>query len=140
MCENGGVKMAAVKKTLLVPSSSAPGAAGGGIRISITNQHGRRYRYRASAVSLNLRKGALQDVENDGRCFVWFDRCDLEVRDTRRTVLFKLKAGAASNQSGTEIVILAELVAPTPRARARRSMPLPIVPRRRAKTFSPSRH
>lgn len=140
MCENDGVKMAAVKKTLLVPSLSAPGPAGGGIRISITNQHGQRYRYRASAVSLNMRKGELQVVENDGRCFVWFDHCDLEVRDTRRTVLLKLKAGAASNQSGTEIVILAELVASTPKARARRSTPLPIVSRRRAKPFSPSRH
>lgn len=115
--------MAAVKKTLPVPLSSALGAAGGGIRISITNQHGQRYRYRASAVSLNMRRGVLQFVANDGRSLVWFDHCDLEVRDTRRTVLFKLNAGAASNQPGAEIVILAEHVLSKPKRVRRPTAP-----------------
>lgn len=125
MCENGGVRMAAVKKTLPLLLPPAAAAAGGGIRISITNQRGQRYRYRASAVSLAMRKGELQVVENDGRCFVWFDHCDLEVRDARRTVLFRLKAGAASKQPGAEIVILAELSTGTPKATAHRRTPPP---------------
>jgi hypothetical protein len=109
--------MAALKKTPPVPSPRpATVALEGGIRISITNQHGQRYRYRACAVSLNIRKGALRVIENDGRCYVWFEQCDLEVRDTRRTVLFRLNAGAASNQPDAEIVILAELVRSTPKA------------------------
>lgn len=123
MCENGGVKMAAVKRKLPVPVPPAAAAAGGGIRISITNQHGQRYRYRASGVSLSMRKGELQLVENDGRCFVWFDHCELEVRDARRTVLFRLNAGAASNQPGAEIVILAEEADAAPKARGRRTTP-----------------
>ena len=107
--------MTASKKTPLL--TLPPAARGGenGIPISITNQHGERYRYRATAVSLTMRKGLLQVIEHDGRCFVWFDHCDLEVRDTRRTVLFKLNAGAASNQAGAGIVILAELIPPTPK-------------------------
>lgn len=114
--------MTALKKHS--PISLPPPAPGGesGIRISITNQHGQRYRYRANAVSLTMRKGVLQVIEHDSRCFVWFDHCDLEVRDTRRTILFKLNAGAASNQSGAEIVILAELVPALPK-RARRPAP-----------------
>ena len=72
-----------------------------------------------------MSKGALQVVENDGRCFVWFDHCDLEVRDRRRTVLFKLNAGAASNEPGAEIVILAELASSPPKARVRRPKPAP---------------
>lgn len=120
MCENGGIKMAAVKKTLSVPLPSSAAAGGGGIRISITSQHGQRYRYRASAVSLSIRKGELQIVENDGRCFVWFDHCELEVRDVRRTMLFRLNAGAASKDPGAEIVILAELATAAPKAIARR--------------------
>jgi hypothetical protein len=99
------------------PVSLPPAVCGGesGIRISITNQQGQRYRYRATAVSLTMRKGVRQVIEHDGRCFVWFDHCDLEVRDTRRTMLFELNAGAASNQPGSEIVILAELVSSTPK-------------------------
>lgn len=97
----------------------------GGIRISITNQHGQRYRYRACAVVLNMRKGALRIIENVGRFFVWFDECDLEVRDSRRTLLFRLNAGAASNQSDAEMVILAELAPSTPKARACRTIPSP---------------
>lgn len=69
------------KKPRLIPSSPlAGGARKGGIRISITNQHGQSYHYRAQAASLSMRNGKLQVVENDGRCFLWFDHCDIEVR------------------------------------------------------------
>ncbi len=124
MCKNGGVKMPAVKRKNPVSLPATAAGRESGIRISITNQHGQRYRYRASAVSLKMRKGVLQVVENDGRCFAWFDQCDLEVQDKRRTVLFKLNTGAASNQPGAEIVILAERV-PSPPKRVRGSTQRP---------------
>ncbi|HEX2852479.1 MAG TPA: hypothetical protein VHO24_04515 [Opitutaceae bacterium] len=121
--------MAAAKKKLSVSLPSDAVVGGGGIRISITNQFGQRYRYRASAVRLNMRKGELQVVENDGRCFVWFDHCELEVRDAQKTVLFRLKAGAASKEPGAEIVILAELATAAPKAKARRSISPPAAAR-----------
>lgn len=115
--------MAAVKKTLPTPLPSAAAAGGGGISISITNQRGQCYRYRATAVNLNMRKVSMQVVENDGRCFVWFDHCDLEVRDAGRNLLFHLVAGAASNQLNAEIVILAEFVLSAPKRLPRPSPP-----------------
>ena len=114
--------MASAKKTLR-PSASSPRAAGaakGGIRISITNQHGQRYRYRAQAVSLSMRNGKLQVVENDGRVFLWFDHCDLEVRDARSNLLFHLKAGAASSLPDAELVILADFAVAGAKTKTRR--------------------
>ena len=109
----------------------AADARNGGIRISITNQHGQHYRYHAQAVSLSMRNGKLQVVESDGRCFLWFDHCALEVRDARSNLLFHLKAGAASNLSDAELVILAEFAPPVGKTKARRpavSLPSLAVP------------
>lgn len=111
------------KKPRQRPSSPrAAGAHEGGIRISITNLHGQRYRYKARAVSLSMRNGKLQVVENDGRCFLWFDHCDVEVRDARSNLLFHLKAGAASSLPDAEIVILADFAAAGAKTRTRRKI------------------
>lgn len=94
------------------PAPALPPAAGmpkGGIRISITNQRGQRYQYVAQAVSLSMKQSALQIVENEPACFVWFDDCNVTIRDGVRTVLFRLATGAASNRVGADLVILAEL-------------------------------
>lgn len=116
--------MAAQKKaTRRVRSSPRAGAARkGGIRISITNQQGQRHNYLAQGVSLNMRNGQLQFVENDERCFLWFDHCDLEVRDARSRLLFHLKAGAASSQPDAELVILADFAAAGAKPKARRKI------------------
>ena len=107
-----------------VPSSPrVANAHKGGIRISITNQHGQRYRYRAQAVSLSMRKGKLQVLESDGRCFLWFDHCDLEVRDARSNLLFHLKTGAVSSLPDAELVILADFAAAGAKSKARRKIP-----------------
>ena len=114
--------MAAMKNpppTTLSPSRAAD-PHDGGIRISITNQHGQRYRYRAQAVSLSMRKGVLQVVENAQGCFVWFDQCNLEVRDGVRNLLFHLQTGAASTLPGAELVILAEIAPSGTKAKASR--------------------
>lgn len=117
--------MAAQKKApgRVRSSPLAGGALKGGIRISITNQHGQRYSYRAQAVSLSMKNGKLQVVENDGRCFLWFDHCDLEVRDAGNNLLFHLKAGAASTLPDAELVILADFAAAGAKADARRKIP-----------------
>lgn len=122
--------MASPKKTPRpIPSSpQIDGARKGGIRISITNERGQRYRYRAQAVSLSMKKGKLQIVENEGRCFLWFDDCDLEVRDARSHLLFHLKAGSASNLPDAEIVILAEFSPAAAKAATRRRKPAPRPP------------
>ena len=106
------------------PIVSSPPLAGrtqeGGIRIAITNQYGQRYRYRAQAVALSMRKGELQVVENDGRCFLWFDHCDLKVRDGSKNLLLHLKTGTATQLPDAEFVILAELLSARPKAKTRR--------------------
>ena len=126
-------KMAAMKATTpTTPASSqltVPPKTG--IRISITNQHGQRYRYHAQAVSLSMRKGVLQVVEDAQGCFVWFDQCNLEIRDGVRNLLFNLKTGAASNLPGAELTILAELVPsamPTKKPRQKSAYPLSAAP------------
>ena len=128
--------MAASKKTPPVPlSSPVPDSREGGIRISITNQHGQRYRYRAQAVSLSMRNGTLQVVENDARCFLWFDRCDLEVRDARRTLRFHLQTGSASKLADAELVILAQMAPSAMNAKTPRLTP---APSRSAKPIKPA--
>ena len=112
MCENGIEITTATMNKPLPPIPSLPAAIdppGGGVRVSITNQRGQRYRYRAQTVSLNIRKGMFQVIENTQGCFLWFDRCNLEIRNGVRNLLFDLKTGAASNIPGVELVILAEL-------------------------------
>jgi len=114
--------MASLKKKPRLISSPprAAGARKGGIRLSITNQNGQRLSYTAQAVSLSVRNGKLQVVENDGRCFLWFDHCDLEVRDAREKMLFHLKAGAASKLPDAEIVILADFARAGAKIKVRR--------------------
>ncbi len=121
--------MASAKKAPRpVPSSPrVAGARKGGIRISITNQRGQRYSYRAQAVSLSMKNGKLQVVENDGRCFLWFDHCDVEIRDARSNLLFHLKAGAASSLPDAELVILADFAVTGAKTKTRRK-PLSLPP------------
>ena len=119
--------MAAMKKTPSARSSpQVTGLREGAVHVSITNQYGQRYRYHARAVSLSMKNGVMRVAENEGGCFVWFDRCELEVRDARNTLLFHLKSGAASKVPGTELAILAELAPASqrmkrPRAKLARS-------------------
>lgn len=120
--------MASPKKTPR-PVPSLPRVAAtrkGGIRLSITNQQGQRYSYRAQAVSLSMKDGKFQVVENDGRAFLWFDHCDLEVRDARSNLLFHLKAGASSSGPDAELVILADFAKAGAKIKVRRKIaPLP---------------
>ena len=82
-----------MKKTPPIVPSSATFAdpREGGIRIAITNQRGQHHRYFAQAVTLNVTMGMLQIVEDDGGCYVWFHLCDIKIRETGRTLLFRLK-------------------------------------------------
>lgn len=94
------------------PAPALPSAAGvskSGIRISVTNQRGQRYQYLAQAVSLSMKRSALEIVENEPACFVWFDECNVTIRDGVRKVIFRLATGAASSRVGADLVILAEL-------------------------------
>lgn len=122
----------------MVPSSpTVADPREGGIRISITNQRGQRYRYFAQAVTLKMTMGMLQVVEDDGGCYAWFDHCDIKVRDTRRTLLFRLKAGAASNLRGAELAILAEFVPPPNQTKTHRQTFAPFQPTNRAASAAP---
>lgn len=105
------------------------------IAVSITNERGESYRYQARLVSLRIKRGLVQVVERENDCYLWFERCNLEVRDGRRNVLFRLLAGSASSD-GTGLTIVAE-VAPPPvrrppraktRARRRKNDPDPPAP------------
>ena len=78
------------------------------IGVSITNERGERYHGRACAVSLHIKRGVIQIVDREPGCFVWFERCNLEVRDGRRNVQFRLLAGLASSD-GTDLTIVAEV-------------------------------
>jgi len=106
------------------PLSSLPPLASdphtGAIRISLTNQRGQRYRYRAQAVSLSMKKGVLQVIENEQGCFLWFDQCNLEIREGVQNLLFHLKTGAASSLPGAGLVILADLTPSATKAMAQR--------------------
>ena len=74
------------------------------VGISITNQRGERYFCRASAVSLRITHGVVQKIEGERGCFVWFERCQVEVRDSHRNVLFQLLTGSASSD-GSDLTI-----------------------------------
>ena len=76
--------------------------------ISITNQRGERYFCRARAVNLRMKRVVVQMVEGERRCFVWFERCRVEVRDGRRNVLIQLLTGSASSDGG-DLTIVAEV-------------------------------
>ncbi|MDO8540182.1 MAG: hypothetical protein Q7S40_07025 [Opitutaceae bacterium] len=78
------------------------------IGISITNQRGERLCRRASAVSLRMGCGVIQLIERERGCFVWFRRCNVEVRDGRRNLLFRLLSGSASSD-GANLTIVAEV-------------------------------
>ena len=94
------------------------------ISLSITNQRGERYCCRANGVSLRIKRGVVQMVEGQRKCFVWFDRCCVELRDGRRNVLYQLLTGSAASD-GTDLTIVAEVdgaikgVVETARARRR---------------------
>ena len=78
------------------------------IGLSITNQRGERYCCRTNGVSLRIKRGVVQMVEGKRGCFVWFERCQVEVRDGRRNVLFRLLTGSASSD-GADLAIVAEV-------------------------------
>lgn len=78
------------------------------IGLSITNQRGERYCCRANGVSLRIKRGVVQMVEGKRGCFVWFERCQVEVRDGRRNVFFRLLTGSASSD-GADLAIVAEV-------------------------------
>ena len=84
-------------------------ADAGGVRISITDQRGQCYRYRAQAMTLSIKKGVVEVIENKEGTYIWFDRGDLEIRHAARNLHFHFKSGAASNLPGPELTILAEL-------------------------------
>ena len=92
------------------------------IAVSVTNERGESYRYQARIVSLRIKRGVVQVVERENDCYLWFERCNLEVRDGRRNVLFRLLAGSASSD-GRGLTIVAEVAPPsvrrTPRAKTR---------------------
>lgn len=90
------------------------------VGVSITNERGERYRYQARAVSLRMKRGVLQVIERERGCFVWFERCNLEVHDGRRTLLFRLLAGSASSD-GTDLTIVAEVASLSPPRRQGRA-------------------
>ncbi len=102
-------------------------SAASNIGVSITNERGERYRYQANSVSLRMKRGVLQIIERERGCFAWFEGCNLEVRDRRRNVLFRLLAGSASSD-GTDLTIIAE-VARRPRG-ATAEGPAAFVPKR----------
>jgi hypothetical protein len=80
-------------------------------KVSITNERGERYSCHANAVSLRMKSGVVQVVEQRRGCFVWFKRCNLEIRDHRRKVLFRLLAGSGHNDGG-DLTIIAEVAHP----------------------------
>jgi hypothetical protein len=86
-------------------------AAGRGpleIGFSITNQRGEHYFCRARGVSLRIKRGVLQMVEGKHGCFVWFERCRVELRDGRRRIFYRLLEGSASGD-GAGLTIVAEV-------------------------------
>lgn len=92
------------------------------IAVSVTNERGESYRYRARIVSLRIKRGVVQVVERGNGCYLWFERCNLEVRDGRRNVLFRLLAGSASSD-GTDLTIVAEVAPPSARGSQRGKSP-----------------
>lgn len=111
----------------LAASQPAPNGAAA-IGVSITNERGEHRHYHARAVSFRIQRGVMQVVGREHGCYLWFDRCNLEVRDGRREILFRLLAGSASSD-GTDLTIVAE-VAPsavhrTPRAKILTHRPKP---------------
>lgn len=91
------------------------------IAVSLTNERGESCRYRARIVSLRIKQGLVQVVERENNCYLWFERCNLEVRDGRRNVLFRLLTGSASSD-GTGLTIVAEVAPPAAR-RSQRAKP-----------------
>ena len=93
-----------------IPKKTAAGAGREPAKIgfSITNQHGEHYCCRAKGVSLQIKRGVVQMVEGKGGCFVWFDRCRVELRDGRRKLLYRLLTGSASSD-GADLTIVAEV-------------------------------
>lgn len=86
-------------------------AAGRGppeIGFSITNQRGEHYCCRARGVNLQIKRGVVQMVEGKRGCFVWFERCRVELRDGRRRIFYRLREGSASGD-GTGLTIVAEV-------------------------------
>ena len=91
-------------KTTSIAAHNAPE-----IGFSITNQRGEHFRCRARGVSLRITRGMVQLVEGKRGCFVWFDRCRVELRDGHRKLLYQLLAGSASSDV-TGLTIVAEVV------------------------------
>ncbi len=100
-----------MKRPTRVNGKSPPAAAASlpEIGFSITNQRGEHHRCRAKGVSLRIKRGVVQLIEGRRGCFVWFDRCRVELRDGRRKVLYRLLAGSASSDS-SGLTIVAEVV------------------------------
>lgn len=84
---------------------------GSKFKVSITNERGERYCRHANAVSLRINSGIVQVVERKRGCFVWFKRCNLEIRDRGRKMLFQLLAGSGHNDGG-DLTIIAEVARP----------------------------
>lgn len=80
-----------------------------GIGFSITNQRGEHSCCRARGVSLRIKRGIMQLVEGKRGCFVWFDRCRVELRDGHRTLSYRLLGGSASSDDAG-LTIVAEVV------------------------------
>lgn len=78
------------------------------IRVSITNQHGQRQCYCAQDVNFKIQNGEVQVVQNEKGCFVWFDQCDLVLREGSIASILRLKSGAASKREGEGISIIAD--------------------------------
>jgi hypothetical protein len=93
------------KKTERPAVGSRPPAIG----FSITNQRGEHYCCRARDVNLRIKRGLVQMVEGKRGCFLWFRRCQVEVRDDRRKLFYRLLAGSASDD-GAGLTIVAEVV------------------------------
>ncbi|ACB77687.1 hypothetical protein Oter_4416 [Opitutus terrae PB90-1] len=79
------------------------------IGFSITNQSGEHFVCRAKGVTMRIERGLVQLVEGHDGCFVWFDRCRVELYDGCRKVCYRLLAGSAS-RDGARLAILAEVV------------------------------
>lgn len=78
------------------------------IGFSITNQRGEHYCCRARGVSLRIKRGVVQMIEGKHVCFLWFERCRVELRDGRRRIFYRLLEGSASGD-GAGLTIVAEV-------------------------------
>jgi hypothetical protein len=58
-----------------------------------------------------MKSGVVQVVEQRRGCFVWFKRCNLEIREHRRKEFFRLLAGSGHNDGG-DLTIIAEFAHP----------------------------